>query len=151
MVAAALYRSKTVTKVFGIGREIAALVLKIIRLKGNRTGVEVGIVQQRATAIDEHRVGLVGMALHQPSGHIRSHLHTVQDTLHAQRGLVQNLCGTINSLLSNGLASLIEQESQGDIEDDGSKEYYPQADSDGEFATDICDDSFHNCQLSIVN
>ena len=45
VVTAALYRSKTVTNVFGVSREIAALVLKIIRFKGNRTGVEVGIVQ----------------------------------------------------------------------------------------------------------
>ena len=127
----------------GVGREVSPFLLEIIRLEGDGAVVEVGIVQQHAAAIDKHRVGLVGMALHKPFGHVRCHLHTVQDTLHAQRRLVQNRGSAADGLLAHGLTRLVEQESEGHIEDDGSEEHHPQTNPHRELTTDICDNFFH--------
>jgi hypothetical protein len=140
---------------FGIGGEVEPPVLKIIWFEGDRTVIEVGIVGQHATAIDEYRVWLVGMALYEPLGHVRSHLHTVQDALYAQRCLVENLHGTTHCLLVYGITGLIKQEAESHIEDDSSKKHHPQTDPDRELTTDICDNLFHqlsiiNCQLSIL-
>ena len=81
MVAAALNGAYGVTNESGVGGEVAAFVLEVIRLKGDGTVIEVGIVLQQAATVDEHRVGFVRMALYEPHGHVCSHLDTVQDTL----------------------------------------------------------------------
>ena len=125
VVATALYGTESITDMFGIGREITSLLLKIIRFEGDRAVVEVGIVEQHATTVDIHRVCPVGMALNEPLSHVRGHLYTVQDAIHTQRCLVENLHGTAYCLLVHCLAGLIEQEAEGQIEDDGSKEHHP--------------------------
>ena len=71
------------------------------------------------------------MSLNKPFGHVRGHLHTVQDALDAQRRLVEYLRGVADSLLAYCLTRLIEQESEGDGEDDGGKQHHPQAYPDG--------------------
>ena len=53
------------------------------------------------------------MSLHEPFGHVRSHLHTVQDAFYALGRVVENLCGTADGFLSHGIASLIEKEAKG--------------------------------------
>ena len=128
----------------GVGREVAALILKEIGFKGYRAIVEVGVILQHASAIDKHRVGLIGMTLYEPGGHIRCHLHTIQNTLYVKRSLIQDLCGTADSLLPHGLTRLIEQETQSHDKYDSSKQHHPQADPDGEFSTNILEDFFHN-------
>ena len=84
VVAAALCGADSVAYMFGIGREIASVILEVVRLESDGTVVEVGVVLKQTPAIDKHRVGPVGMSLYEPSCHIRSHFDTVQDTLHTQ-------------------------------------------------------------------
>ena len=45
LVAAALYGSDAVAVMLGVGREVPALVLEIVRLEGDGTVVEVGVIQ----------------------------------------------------------------------------------------------------------
>jgi hypothetical protein len=45
VVAAAMYSTDAVTNVLGIGREIAAIVLEMVRLEGDGAVAKVGIVQ----------------------------------------------------------------------------------------------------------
>ena len=126
-VVATLYGLDAVTVDFGIRREIPAPFLEIIRFEGDRAVVEVGVVLQHAPAIGKHGVGLVDMPLCEPGGHVGCHLHSVQDALDAQRGLVEYLGSVIDSLLANGITRLDEQETECNHEDDGSKQNHPQA------------------------
>ena len=83
IVATALNGSDTVAHMLGISREVAPVLLIVIRLEGNGAGVEVRIVQQHASTVHKHRVGTLRMSHHQPFGNIRCHLYPVQDTLYA--------------------------------------------------------------------
>ena len=91
------------------------------------------------------------MSQHEPLSHASGYFHTVQDTLDTQRCLVQYLRGSIDSLLTHSLTRLIEQKTKRSDEDDGGKHNNPQADLDGEFATDICEYLIHSCLSSIVH
>ena len=66
VVAAALYGAYRVTDVLGVGREVASFFLKVIRLEGDGSVIEVGIVEQYAATVHEHRFGIVEMAFNQP-------------------------------------------------------------------------------------
>ncbi len=93
---------------FGVGREVEALVLEVIRFEGYGAAIEIGIVHQHPPAIYEHGICLVGMSLHKPFRHVSGYLYTIQDSLYAQRCLIQNLRSAVNSLLTHGFTSLIE-------------------------------------------
>jgi hypothetical protein len=88
------------------------------------------------------------MMLDKPSGHIGGHLYAIHDTLYVQRCLVKNLCGPVDSLLTYGSTSLIEQEAKGTDEDKCSKDNHPQTDPDGEFSSDIIYYSIHSLLIS---
>ena len=66
------------------------------------------------------------MSKHEPFGHIRGHLNTVEDTLDTQGGLVEYLRSTADGLATHSIAGLIEEPSQGDVEYDGGEEDHPQ-------------------------
>ena len=83
VVAATLDSAQRVTDILGVSREVASLVLEVVWFESDRAVVEVGVVHQHTTTVDEHRVGFVRMALHKPFSHIRGHLYTVQDAFHA--------------------------------------------------------------------
>ena len=72
-----MYCADAVTNMLCVSREIAAKFLEMVRLEGDRAVVEVGIVQQDASAIDHHRVGLIWMALYEPFRIVRGHLYAV--------------------------------------------------------------------------
>ena len=82
VVAAALYSTDPAAIVLSVGREIATIILEIVRLEGDRTRIEIRIVTQHTLAIHKHRVGHLGVSLHQPFGHLRGHLYTIQDALY---------------------------------------------------------------------
>ena len=83
-VASSLNGTDAVTLMLRISREVKPLFREMVRLKGNRTVIEVRVVQHHVPTEHKHRSRLVCMLLHQPSGHVRGHLHPVQDTLHTQ-------------------------------------------------------------------
>ena len=143
VVAAALDGAYRVAAHHRVGREVAALVLEVVRFEGDGAVVEVGIVQQHAAAVDKHRVGLVGVSLHQPRSHLRRHLHAVQNALHAQARLVQYLCGVTDGLLMHRLAGLPDEKAEGSIKDDGGEQHHPQAQLHGQPPTDIVNDFLH--------
>ena len=109
----------------GIGREPPALLLEIVRLEGNGAAVEVRIVLQDATGIDEHRVGGVQMAGNQPVRIVRGHHHFVQDVRHTEHRALQGLGGTGNRFAAHRLARLGEQEAQRGDEDEGREQRDP--------------------------
>ena len=136
--ATALQCSYRVAHVPGVGREVAAIFLKVVWLECYRTGIEIGIVLQHAPAVHKHRVGLVGMSLYQPFGHLGGHLGTIKYTLYSQRCLVEYLRGMADGLLAHSLARLIEQETESSNKDKCGKHYHPDTNPDRELAADIC-------------
>ena len=129
VVAAALYSAYRVADMLGIGGEVLSLLLEVIRLEGDGGIIEVRIVEQNAATVNEHRFGIVEMALNQPFVQVGGYFHTVHDTLDLKRSVVEDTSGFADSLLTHGITRFVEEESEGDGKYDGCKKHHPNTDS----------------------
>ena len=77
------------------------------------------------------------MAVYQPFGHFGCHLHPVENAGYTKGGLVQDLRGMADGLLTDGRTGLYKQEAQGCQENNGGKQYHPQTHTDGEFFANV--------------
>ena len=68
-----LYGLDGVAIVVGVGREILATILEVVRFEGNGTTIEIRIVFENTSAINKHGVGSIEVAHWQPVGIVQGY------------------------------------------------------------------------------
>ena len=72
------------------------------------------------------------MTCRQPRDISCGYLHLIKNTVHAQFRIVQDLTGSVDSLITHGLTRFVKQITQSPHEDKSGKKHNPQTESDGQ-------------------
>ena len=108
IVCALLFCLDGVAIVVGIGREITAFILKIIRFETDATARQVRIAFQHLSAQVEHHVGLVKMVFDNHQHIVGSHLGTVKCVADMEHCAFNRFRGLVPSLFAHYFARLRE-------------------------------------------
>ena len=127
IVGSFLFGLDGVTVVIGIGREVAPLILEVIRLEADAAACQVGIALEHLSAEVEHEVGFVEMVLDDHQHVVGSHLGTMKRVVDMEHSTLDGLRGLVPSLLAHHLARLRKHQGEG-CGEDGCHEYdHPEA------------------------
>ena len=117
---------------FGVDGVVSASVPVIIRFKGNGAAGYLLVVLHDGAGIDVGGVRSVQVAGDQPAGVVGGHFHLLQDVVHAEGRVVQQLGGVVHRFVLHGLAGLFKEEDQRHGEYDGGQDGHHEIESSGE-------------------